>query len=320
VISPEEALEVDMAEFSETESERTQRVVHHTAEISPTEGEEENNREKESISPTSSSKGHHRRRFSEGDLIVPNDPGEPDEETQTGDTVKFTFPEHIARRLAILQQEPTARRSFWSRMDDTRSSHHSRSTYHSRHVSLESVAHMRDPYHDFHEQHDQQVVFEVSPGEEGMASNKTDFKIPTLHDCQRQLRNEDMEKFRRASQTPRKLLERTWFNIVAAFYIYFVNTVGIESFLVLANAVLATILFCLVFEDVAVKLDFSFLAFAIVFPLTFLIGSTFGRRDLALQRLADLKACILSTCLTTLSVDWPPLGDSSSPSGGRLEA
>jgi hypothetical protein len=95
--------------------------------------------------------------------------------------------------------------------------------------------------------------------------------------------------------------------------------VGIESFLVLANAVLATILFCLVFEDVAVKLDFSFLAFAVVFPLTFLIGSTFGRRDLALQRLADFKACILSTCLTTLSVDWPPLGDSSSPSGGRLD-
>jgi hypothetical protein len=202
VISPAEALEVDMAEFTEMDSERTERVVHHMAERSPTEGAEENNREKEPITPTSSSKGHHRRRFSEGDLIVPNEPGEPDEETQTGDTVKFTFPEHIARKIAILQQEPTARCSFWSRMVDTRSSHHSQSTYHSRHVSHESFAHMtRDPYHDFDEQHDQQVVFEVSPGE-GVASNKTDFKIPTLHECQRQLRNEDMEKFRRALQTP----------------------------------------------------------------------------------------------------------------------
>lgn len=53
------------------------------------------------------------------------------------------------------------------------------------------------------------------------------------------------------------------------------------------------------------KIDFSFLAFAVVFPLTFLISSTFARREQALAFLADFKSSLLSTALFTLAVDWP---------------
>ena len=80
---------------------------------------------------------------------------------------------------------------------------------------------------------------------------------------------------------------------------------SIESFLVISNAVIVTFFYCYNYEQYAVKLDFSFLSFSVVFPLTFLINTTFGRRDQALQKLADFRGCVLSTALFTYTVDWP---------------
>lgn len=54
-----------------------------------------------------------------------------------------------------------------------------------------------------------------------------------------------------------------------------------------------------------------------VFPLTFLISSTFARREQALAYLADFKSSLLSTALMTLSVDWP--NDKGVRYNGRLQ-
>lgn len=64
-------------------------------------------------------------------------------------------------------------------------------------------------------------------------------------------------------------------------------------------------------------MDFAFLAFAVVFPLTFLISSTFARREQALSFLADFKSSILTAALMTLSVDWP--SNDGQPTNGRLQ-
>ena len=61
----------------------------------------------------------------------------------------------------------------------------------------------------------------------------------------------------------------------------------------------------------------AFLSFSVVFPLTFLINTTFGRRDQALQRLADFRACVLSTALFSFTVDWPDPKIPGSYTGGR---
>jgi len=75
--------------------------------------------------------------------------------------------------------------------------------------------------------------------------------------------------------------------------------------------------YCLTIQYRDVKLDFSFLAFAVVFPLTFLISSTFARREQALSFLADFKSSLLTAALLTLSVDWP--SDTGAPYNGRLQ-
>ena len=61
----------------------------------------------------------------------------------------------------------------------------------------------------------------------------------------------------------------------------------------------------------------QFLSFSIVLPLTFLINTTFGRRDQALQKLADFRGCVLSTALFTYTVDWPDPEVPGSYTGGR---
>ena len=93
-------------------------------------------------------------------------------------------------------------------------------------------------------------------------------------------------------------------NILAALYIYFCNILGIETLAVMTNSAMATYYYSSNHKDYAVKLDFAFLSLAVVFPLTFLIQSTFARRDLALTRLLDFKSAVLASALFEMSVDW----------------
>jgi len=132
------------------------------------------------------------------------------------------------------------------------------------------------------------------------------------------LHNEEADSYRRRKTKMQSLVWDRVLDIAAAFWVYFVNMIGFETVLILLNAGLATAFF--LFNDhylkYSVKLDFSFLAFSVVFPLTFLVQSTFSRRDQALSKLADFKATMLSTALFTLTVDWAaPNGD---PIGGRM--
>lgn len=103
-------------------------------------------------------------------------------------------------------------------------------------------------------------------------------------------------------------------NIVADLVIYVVNTLGFESVVIVFNAFAATAYFMYEKPTFHVKLDFALLAIAVIFPLTFLVQATFNRRDLALSRLADFKACVLSMALFKFTVDWAGNGNV----GGRL--
>ncbi len=171
-----------------------------------------------------------------------------------------------------------------------------------------------DPYHDGHETH--RSVLEVD-SIENIKLPETQIYIPKLRDCQDSLHNQEKEDYRHHASNRFYRLRSTILNICAAFYLYLVSILGFETMMVIANAMVATYYFCEHADDYAVKLDFSFLAFSIIFPLTFLIQSTFSRRDQALARLADYRSSILSTALYTLTVDWP--SSTNSKIGGRLD-
>jgi len=154
-----------------------------------------------------------------------------------------------------------------------------------------------DPYHDYTEE---------------KAGKET--TIPSLKECRAFLRNDEADSYHHRSRQPVRIVANTIMDFTAAVWMYIVNTMTPESVFAVANGVIATYIYCRNAEDWSVKLDFSFLAFSIVFPLTFLIQSVFSRRDQALQRLADFKGALLAGALLTLSVDW---ATASSPSGGR---
>ena len=148
--------------------------------------------------------------------------------------------------------------------------------------------------------------------------------VPTLLECRKQLYNKENEHHKRRRQHSTKgNIKETAMDFLAAFYIYLVHMIGMETLLFLCNAVGATyfyIYYSDTYPGIAIKLDFSFLAFSVVFPLTFLIQTVFARRDLALSRFADFKAAILSVVLFTLTVDWPDPNGVKKPNltGGRL--
>jgi len=132
-----------------------------------------------------------------------------------------------------------------------------------------------------------------------------DINIPSLQECRRSLVNKEMDNYKKKQRKYRKMVQHSLLDLVAAFIIYLGHIIGIQCFLVVTNACMVTWYFCSRAGDFAVKLDFSFLAFSVVFPLTFLVQASFSRRDQALSRLADFKSCVQSTCLLTLLVDWP---------------
>jgi hypothetical protein len=148
------------------------------------------------------------------------------------------------------------------------------------------------------------------------AKGASKIQIPSLQECQKQLKNPEAEKYRQETVTTKSRLEDMVMNIFAALYIWFINMATLESIVVVVNAGMAAYFYSKHAAIYAAKLDFSFLAFAVVFPLTFLMQSTLARREQAPSFLADFKASILTTSLMTLTVDWPDTeGDLSS---GRL--
>jgi len=140
--------------------------------------------------------------------------------------------------------------------------------------------------------------------------------IPTLKECRMFLRNDEAAAYRSRAQSLKHRLTNMVADTIAAIFIYISFTLTIESFVIVTHAVLATYFYCRRYTHFSAKLDFSFLAFSIVFPLTFLIQSVFSRRDQALQRLMDFKSALLSTALFTLTCDWT--SKDGSPVGGRL--
>jgi hypothetical protein len=137
------------------------------------------------------------------------------------------------------------------------------------------------------------------------AKGTTKIAIPSLKECQKHLKNKELEKYREKSVKPSTHIINLMMNEFAALCIWFITMCSLESIVVVANAALATFVYCFRIDNHAVKLDFTFLAFAVIFPLTFLLQSTFNRREQALSFLADFKAAVLSTALMTLTVDWP---------------
>ncbi|CAK9007331.1 Uncharacterized protein SCF082_LOCUS9411 [Durusdinium trenchii] len=98
-------------------------------------------------------------------------------------------------------------------------------------------------------------------------------------------------------------------DVASAFYIYGAHTMNLEGAVVLVNAVAVTV-FYLEFDEgstglfLASKLDFSILAFAVVFPLTFLMQQAYTRREGALTALATLRAVLIHISMSTLMWDF----------------
>ena len=148
------------------------------------------------------------------------------------------------------------------------------------------------------------------------AKGVTKIAIPSLQECQKHLRNEEAEKHREKTVKLSSRVKDLLLKEFSALWIWFITMCCLESIVVIANAAIATFVFCKNAEAYAVKLDFHFLAFAVIFPLTFLLESTFGRRERAISSLADFKGAVLSTALMTLTVDWP--GTDGDLTKGRL--
>jgi len=109
--------------------------------------------------------------------------------------------------------------------------------------------------------------------------------------------------------------KRTWYSIEKDIYNWYGSFLslishgwGFESFLTLVLAVASTTFFCYYRTPegtpLAARLDFSIIGSALVFPVTFLIGETFRRREGAIQRLASIKAVICQIEIAMLTWRW----------------
>ena len=171
-----------------------------------------------------------------------------------------------------------------------------------------SLGRKEDPFHDYIERKSVKKV----------KTTTTTTTVPSLKECRSYLRNDEAEAYQKRSETISHRFSSVILDFAAAIFVYLINTLSLESFLAVTNAVLATYFYCRNADEWSAKLDFAFLAFAVVFPLTFLIQSVFSRRDQALQRLADFKAVVWAAALMTMTCDWAA-SDGSSRTMGRLE-
>jgi hypothetical protein len=214
----------------------------------------------------------------------------------------------LQRKLVGSISRRDHRQSFWGRMDDESSV----ATLDTQKTGKGHNRKKSDLYFDYSEANKELLTFLTSSGDMPV---KVD--IPSLQTCRHKLQNKEADRHRKKSRKWYWRVADTFMNILAAFYIYVVNILGFEAFAVMANTGLTTYFYCVYAEEYAVKLDFAFLSLAVVFPLTFLIQSTFARRDLALLRLLDFKSAVLSSALFELSVDWE--SSDGKRVGGRAE-
>ncbi len=150
---------------------------------------------------------------------------------------------------------------------------------------------------------------QVLPGVQ-FCETKTDIdsQLGTLREYKNLFSNK--HAYVKASRSTCKRISSQYFetcaDIAASFYIYYENTLNVEGVLVLINAALVTLLYIWIGADTdiefASKLDFSILAFSVVFPLTFLISQAYTRRENALTTLSDFRVILLS--MSTAMMTW----------------
>eukprot|EP00511_Aplanochytrium_stocchinoi_P002520 CAMPEP_0204826658 /NCGR_PEP_ID=MMETSP1346-20131115/4286_1 /ASSEMBLY_ACC=CAM_ASM_000771 /TAXON_ID=215587 /ORGANISM="Aplanochytrium stocchinoi, Strain GSBS06" /LENGTH=422 /DNA_ID=CAMNT_0051954763 /DNA_START=143 /DNA_END=1411 /DNA_ORIENTATION=- len=96
-----------------------------------------------------------------------------------------------------------------------------------------------------------------------------------------------------------------FFDYLASFYIFLNHTITLESLLILTNTAGATAFYLWYqtkeSEFIAAKLDFSLVAVAVVFPLTFLLQQVFQRREAALQVFAEFRAILQNITFSFLN-------------------
>mmetsp|Transcript_4352 Transcript_4352/g.5363 ORF Transcript_4352/g.5363 Transcript_4352/m.5363 type:complete len:427 (+) Transcript_4352:47-1327(+) len=103
-------------------------------------------------------------------------------------------------------------------------------------------------------------------------------------------------------------LPDVFFDYYSSFKVFFDHTITWESLLLLVNATAATV-FYLEYEtsdgtNLAAKLDFSLVGFAIVFPLTFLLQQVFQRREEALHVFAEFRAILQNIQISMMTWEF----------------
>ena len=112
-----------------------------------------------------------------------------------------------------------------------------------------------DPYQDFTE--GRRLVLSPNLSAADLPESLRRVKIPTLRECQNTFHCEEADMWQHNARNPFHKLLTTILNIAAAFYIWISHTMNVESFLVIANAVIVTFFYCYEYERYAVKLDFA---------------------------------------------------------------
>jgi hypothetical protein len=109
-------------------------------------------------------------------------------------------------------------------------------------------------------------------------------------------------------------------DMFSACRVWLTVLVTLETALVVCISVFSVLFYTRWYEDhgapVAANLNWTFVSFALVFPLTFSLNEAFRRRELALQLLATMKACSLAMLHAHRDWDWPAKGLTS---GGRAQ-
>ena len=81
----------------------------------------------------------------------------------------------------------------------------------------------------------------ISP--EHLSESTRNVKIPTLKECQKAFSNPEAETSYRNARNPFLRILTTFFNIVAAFVIWFAHTLNFETVLVVTNAALVAMFY-----------------------------------------------------------------------------
>lgn len=96
-------------------------------------------------------------------------------------------------------------------------------------------------------------------------------------------------------------------HMYSSAFIFIMYLFTLESVIVSAISAATTLFYCRTSiggHVFAGNLSWTFISFAVVFPLTYSIGEAFKRREEALRELAGLKATIYNVCLAHTDWSW----------------